>query len=93
MTTITIKLISGEEWIAQRTNTLDDNLFVLSKVRKLQLVPDNKGRPALMLTPITHGNVDCDELTIEKRIVMFHLPVDAAFERQYLQEVTGIQLT
>lgn len=91
--TIVIKLVTGDEWIAQRTITLDNSTqYVLSKVRHLKMMADRNGRPALTLAPICLGNVEQDELVLDSRFVVFSMPVDPNLERQYLQEVTGIQL-
>lgn len=92
MKVVTLKLVSGEEWIAKHVDTLDTTSITLESARKLQLVPNGKGGMGLALTPIVMGNVEADKLTISRNFVMVELPVDADFERQYLQEVSGIQL-
>ena len=93
MEVITLKLVNGEEWIAKRRRTLDDDTYVLESVRKLQLVPNGKGGTGLALLPIVMGNVDADEVVISAKHVIMSIAVDSTFERQYLQEVSGIQLT
>ncbi len=92
MKVITIKLVSGEEWIAKHQETLDKDTYVLSSVRKLQLVPDGKGGAGLALVPVLMGNVDADEIVLKSGHVIASTAVDATFEKQYLQEVSGIQL-
>lgn len=93
MKVVTIKLVSGEEWIAKHQETLDDSdRLILEDARKLQLVPNGKGGAGLALTPIVMGNVELGSVELNRRHVMLVLPVDSNFEKQYLQEVSGIQL-
>ncbi len=93
MRTVTIKLINGEEWIGQEVELIGSPNLTLERVRKLQIVPSPKGGPGLALMPILMGNVDADRVTINLNHVIIKLEVSPDFERQYLQEVTGIQLS
>ena len=92
MKVITLKLVSGEEWIAKHQETMDKEFYVLETVRKLQVVPNGKGGPGLALTPILMGNVEAEDFVIARQHVLLTVPVDPEFEKQYLQQVTGIHL-
>jgi hypothetical protein len=93
MKVITLKLTSGEELIAKHQETLDDSShFVLEDARRLQLVPNGKGGTGLALMPLLMSNVEKGDFTIDKRHVVIATEVDGTFEKQYLQEVSGIQL-
>ena len=91
---VTLKLVSGEEIIGKRKpNFMDsDSLVVLEDARRLQLVPNGAKGMGLALTPILMGNIERGDFPFQRRHVMIECPVDDNFEKQYLQEVSGIQL-
>lgn len=93
ITTIAIKVTNGEEWIGQHTRQLNDNgVITLDKPRRLQLVPNGKGGMGLALTPIFMASVDLPSITVPTKHIIATIVVDSEFEKQYLQEVSGIQL-
>lgn len=92
MQVVSVILVTGDEWIGQVVQTLDENTVTLNRVRKLQVVPTQKGTPGLALMPIVMGAVDADNVVIKKSHIITTIPVDSAFEKQYLAEVSGIQL-
>ncbi len=92
-TVIAIKVTNGEEWIGKHTQTLqDDGTITLADPRRLQLVPNGKGGMGLALTPIFMASVDLNSITVPVAHVVATIQVDSDFEKQYLQEVSGIQL-
>lgn len=92
-TVIAIKVTNGEEWIGKHTQQLnDDGTLTLSDPRRLQLVPNGKGGMGLALTPIFMASVDLSSITVPITHVVATIAVDSDFEKQYLQEVSGIQL-
>lgn len=92
-TVIAIKVTNGEEWIGKHTQQLTDNgTLTLADPRRLQLVPNGKGGMGLALTPIFMAAVDLNSVTVPIAHVVATIEVDSDFEKQYLQEVSGIQL-
>jgi hypothetical protein len=92
-TVIAIKVTNGEEWIGKHTQQLsDDGTITLKDPRRLQLVPNGKGGMGLALTPIFMAAVDLSAITVPVAHVVATIAVDNDFEKQYLQEVSGIQL-
>jgi len=92
-TTIAIKITNGEEWIGKHTQQLTDGeKITLQDPRRLQLVPNGKGGMGLALTPIFMSAVDLNSITIPIAHVVATISVDGDFEKQYLQEVSSIQL-
>ena len=92
-TTIAIKVTNGEEWLGKHVQPLhDDGTVTLTDPRRLQLVPNGKGGMGLALTPIFMSSVDLSSITIPIAQIIATIEVDRDFEKQYLQEVSGIQL-
>lgn len=92
-TTIAIKITNGEEWIGKHTQQLIDNGTVtLADPRRLQLVPTGKNGMGLALTPIFMSAVELNSITIPTSHIIATISVESDFEKQYLQEVSGIQL-
>jgi hypothetical protein len=91
--TIAVKLSNGEEWIGQHTQQLQDgSTLELIKPRRLQLVPTGKGGMGLALTPIFMCSQDLESVTVPTQHIVATIAVDRDFEKQYLQEVSSIQL-
>ena len=92
-TTIAVKVTNGEEWLGKHTQQLtDDGTITLQDPRRLQLVPNGKGGMGLALTPIFMASVNLSSITVPIAHVVATITVDVDFEKQYLQEVSGIQL-
>jgi len=91
-TVIAIKVTNGEEWIGKHQPSLhDDGKITLQDPRRLMLTRTQKGE-GLMLAPIFMSAVDLPSVTIPAAHIVAVIEVDAAFEKDYLQEVSGIQL-
>lgn len=91
--TVAIKVTNGEEWLGKYDRPLrDDGTIILRDPRRLQLVPNGKGGMGLALTPIFMSSVDLNEITVPMSQIVATIAVDGEFEKQYLQEVSGIQL-
>jgi hypothetical protein len=91
-TVIAIKVTNGEEWIGKYTQALhDDGTVTLTDPRRLMLTRTQKGE-GLMLAPIFMSDVDLKAVTVPKDHIIATIEVSAGFEKDYLQEVSGIQL-
>lgn len=91
MQIISLKLVNGEEWIGRIVEQLVPSLtsIKLEKARRINLVQTNQGE-RLVLTPVSYGNLDVDTFTINTATVITQTEVSLEFEKQYLQEVSGI---
>jgi hypothetical protein len=94
MKVIGLKLVTGETVIGKWRETLDEDRYMIEDARRLDLVPNPRGGggPALALSPLMMSNVEAGDFEFRKNHVVFAHPVDGEFEKQYLQQVSGIQL-
>jgi hypothetical protein len=91
-TVIAIKVTNGEEWIGKYTPTIQGNeVITLDDPRRLMLTRTQKGE-GLMLAPIFMSDVDLKTVSVPKEQIIATIQVSASFEKEYLQEVSGIQL-
>jgi hypothetical protein len=91
-TVIAIKVTNGEEWIGKHTQTIQGtDIITLADPRRLVVTRTQQGE-GLMLAPIFMSAVDLDSITVPITQIIATIEVDANFEKQYLQEVSGIQL-
>ena len=91
-TVIAIKVTNGEEWIGKYTASLQEtDIITLDSPRRLVVTRTQQGE-GLMLAPIFMSAVDLATVTVPKSQVIATIQVEAGFEKQYLQEVSGIQL-
>lgn len=91
-TVIAIKVTNGEEWIGKHTPTIQGNdIITLVDPRRLVITRTQQGE-GLMLAPIFMSSVELGSVTVPMTQIIATIEVDANFEKQYLQEVSGIQL-
>jgi hypothetical protein len=92
MQVVSILLTTGVEWIAQDSGSFGTDKLSLKKVRKIQLVPDGKGGAGMALLPIFMANNNAEDFDLDTKFVVLKHAPHPEFEKQYLQEVSGIQL-
>lgn len=86
------KFNSGEEVVATLHSEDIHGNYQVSKPMVVQIVPQN-GQMGLMLIPWVLGNQNI-KVVINKNSLSVNHPIspDIAFEKQYLQQVSGITL-
>lgn len=91
MQIVSIKLVSGEEWIGRVVEQLVPSTATLrlEKTRRINLVQTPQGE-RLVLTPVSYGNLDNDTFDVNRATIITQVDVSLEFEKQYLQEVSGI---
>lgn len=92
MNVVSLILRDGSELIAQQLETLNPTVLKLTKARKLQVVPNGQGGMGIALTPVFVSNSDAEDFDLDVINVVFRTAPHSHFEKQYMQDVSGIQL-
>ena len=92
MKIINMKLINGEEIIGKVVSVTDESIQLKSP-RTLMMHDMGNGKPGASFVPVLLLNGVTDECMVNRSaIAAFSYDVNSAYEKRYLESISGIQL-
>lgn len=92
MSTITLKLITGEEIIGRiEVNDPSKDVIILEKVRTIGVQQTGQGQMGIGLMPFAYSQHD-GSIAIRRSAIMAEFTCDDRLEKVYLQQTSSIQL-